>query len=112
MTVHASGRASDPWAVEHEEVPMSGSELALAHADDNKTRKSYRRTDFFEQRRDLMERWAQFLESRASQPPLVDAAPTADGKGEVRHTTSVASAYIICERLTLQMTSGMRVAVG
>ncbi len=79
VTVHGFRSSFKTWAVEHEEAPDEWSELALAHADDNKTRKSYRRTDFFEQRRDLMERWAQFLE-RASQPPLVDAAPTADGK--------------------------------
>lgn len=36
-------------------------EAALHHKDENKVRKAYQRTDYFDQRKPMMEEWAAFL---------------------------------------------------
>lgn len=80
VTVHGFRSSFKTWAVEHAEAPDEWSELALAHVDDNKSRKAYRRTDFLEQRKDLMERWAQFLEGASQQRTVSATAPPSDQK--------------------------------
>jgi integrase len=49
------------WCAEATDVPREVAEAALAHTSGSKVERSYRRTDFFERRRVLMERWASFL---------------------------------------------------
>ena len=49
------------WAAECSDAPREVCELALAHVDTNAIEAAYRRTDLFERRRALMERWASFL---------------------------------------------------
>lgn len=46
------------WAAEAADAPHEVAEAALAHVTGSKVVQSYRRTDFLEQRRVLMERWA------------------------------------------------------
>lgn len=46
------------WAAEATNTPHDVAEMALAHVTGSKVEQSYRRTDFLEQRRILMERWA------------------------------------------------------
>ncbi|AZQ69500.1 site-specific integrase [Silicimonas algicola] len=46
------------WCAEATDVPREVAEAALAHATGSAVERAYRRTDFLEQRRALMERWA------------------------------------------------------
>ena len=46
------------WCAEATETPREIAETALAHVSGGKVERSYRRTDYLEQRRVLMERWA------------------------------------------------------
>ena len=49
------------WAAEKTSVPREIAELALAHVEGSAAERAYRRTDYFEQRRDLMQQWADFV---------------------------------------------------
>ncbi|MEO3416813.1 integrase arm-type DNA-binding domain-containing protein [Roseovarius sp. CAU 1744] len=46
------------WCAEATDAPEQVAETALAHVTGSKVERAYRRTDFLEQRRVLMERWA------------------------------------------------------
>ena len=54
------------WCAEATETPREVAEAALAHIDGSKTERAYRRTDYLEQRRALMERWARFVTGRGA----------------------------------------------
>ena len=56
------------WAAECSDAPREVCELALAHVNTNAIEAAYRRTDLFERRRALMERWAAFLAGTAVSP--------------------------------------------
>ncbi len=47
------------WLAEETDAPHEVAEMVLAHVSDNKVVRTYRKTDFLDQRRPLMERWAQ-----------------------------------------------------
>jgi integrase len=49
------------WVEECTETPWSVAESALAHNIGNATQSAYMTSDLFEQRRELMERWARFV---------------------------------------------------
>ena len=49
------------WAAECSDAPREVCELALAHVNSDRVEAAYRRTDLFERRRELMEKWASFL---------------------------------------------------
>ena len=49
------------WAAECTDAPREVMEAALAHATANATEAAYARSDLFERRRTLMQRWADFL---------------------------------------------------
>jgi len=46
------------WCAEATDTPREVAEMALAHVTGGKVERTYRRTDFLEQRRILLERWA------------------------------------------------------
>ena len=69
------------WAAECTDAPREVCELALAHVNTNAIEAAYRRTDLFERRRELMERWAEFLGGRGSQGTTA-ARQTAEGHSE------------------------------
>lgn len=46
------------WIAETRETPFDVAETMLGHSVSNKVERAYRRTDFLEQRRKLLERWA------------------------------------------------------
>lgn len=48
------------WLAEKTDAPHEVAEGVLAHISDNKVVRTYRQTDYLEQRRVLLERWAQF----------------------------------------------------
>lgn len=57
-TVHGFRSAFRDWCAEETSVAGEVAEAALAHAIPNKVEAAYRRTDFFEKRRKLMDSWA------------------------------------------------------
>jgi integrase len=76
LTVHGFRSSFKDWASERTNFPAEVSEMALAHAIDNKTEKAYRRGDLFEKRRRLMAEWAKFcatVKTSADVVPLMRA---------------------------------------
>ena len=71
VTVHGFRSAFTDWAAETTDVPKEVVEKALAHKLPNRVEAAYRRTDFFERRRDLMNRWAAYLDAAKA----VEATP-------------------------------------
>jgi integrase len=57
LTVHGFRSTFRDWVAECTDTPREVAEAALAHTLDNKVEAAYRRTDFFEKRRGLMEEW-------------------------------------------------------
>jgi integrase len=57
FTVHGFRSAFRDWVAEQTSFPGEVAEAALAHAISNKVEAAYRRTDFLEKRRKLMEAW-------------------------------------------------------
>ena len=49
------------WTAELTDVPHVVAEIALAHVEGSATVRAYRRTDLFEKRRKLMQKWADYL---------------------------------------------------
>jgi integrase len=62
------------WIAEvHTDTPHEIAELMLAHRSDNKVVRSYRRTDFLDQRRALLEKWADHVTGHAVEEERVAA---------------------------------------
>jgi integrase len=61
VTVHGFRSAFTDWAAETTDMPKEVADKALAHKLPNRVEAAYRRTDFFDKRRDLMARWAAYL---------------------------------------------------
>lgn len=66
-TVHGFRSAFRDWCAEETSVPGEVAEAALAHAIPNKVEAAYRRTDFFEKRRKLMDAWGAFCSRSGAQ---------------------------------------------
>jgi integrase len=66
FSVHGFRSSFKTWAVEATSFPDAVSEAALAHIDANKVRAAYSRTDFRQQRTDLMATWANFISKRGA----------------------------------------------
>ncbi|MEM1381137.1 MAG: site-specific integrase [Pseudomonadota bacterium] len=60
-TVHGMRSSFRDWAAECTDAPHEVAEAALAHKTSDAVVRAYRRTDFFEKRRDLMIAWAHYL---------------------------------------------------
>ena len=60
-TVHGARSAFRDWAAECSDVPREICEFALAHVEGSASELAYRRTDYFDKRRKLMQDWAEFL---------------------------------------------------
>ncbi|MEM7678611.1 MAG: integrase arm-type DNA-binding domain-containing protein [Myxococcota bacterium] len=60
VTVHGFRSTFRDWAEERSNARHEIKEAALAHKVPNRVEAAYRRTDLFDARRDLMDRWAQF----------------------------------------------------
>ena len=62
-TAHGFRSSFRDWAAEQTSAPGEVAEAALAHAVPSAVEAAYKRTDFFERRRELMNAWAAFLAS-------------------------------------------------
>ena len=60
-TVHGFRSTFKDWASEVNIWPDAASEAALAHGDPDQIRGSYRRTDFWEFRSEMMSAWTDFM---------------------------------------------------
>lgn len=60
-TVHGFRSSFRDWAADCTDVPREVAEAALAHVLENRVEAAYRRSDFFEKRRHLMNSWAAFV---------------------------------------------------
>lgn len=65
ITVHGFRSSFTDWAAEKTKVPKEVVDKALAHKLIDRVEAAYRRTDFFERRRRLMELWAKFVRGMA-----------------------------------------------
>jgi integrase len=61
ITVHGFRSSFTDWAAERTRVPKEVVDRALAHKVADRVEAAYRRTDFFERRRRLMESWAKYV---------------------------------------------------
>ncbi len=73
------------WAAEQTDAPHAVAEMALGHRVGSEVERSYARSDLFEKRRQLMERWAEFVTGscQEGQSSIVTVA----GSRETRHTS-------------------------
>ena len=60
-TVHGFRSSFKNWTLERTDAPWAVSEAALAHTLGNSTEQAYARSDLFERRRALMQRWADYV---------------------------------------------------
>jgi integrase len=60
VTTHGFRASFSTWAAEQTSVAREIVEAALAHAVENKVEAAYKRTDFFQKRRGLMDVWSRF----------------------------------------------------
>ncbi len=67
-TVHGFRSTFRDWAGNRTAFPRELAEHALSHQVGNKVEQAYRRDDALERRRELMEAWAEFLESASTDP--------------------------------------------
>ena len=58
--VHGFRSTFADWRAERTDFPEEIAEAALAHEVPNEVTRAYRRTDFFDRRRELMEKWDEF----------------------------------------------------
>jgi integrase len=73
-TVHGLRSTFRDWAADCTDFPREVAEAALAHMIGNKVENAYRRGDFLDKRRGLMEAWADFCSGgRVSESALVVA---------------------------------------
>lgn len=67
FTVHGTARSSfRDWVAEQTSFPDAWAEAALAHTLPNKVEAAYRRTKFLDQRRGLMEAWADYIGGKSN----------------------------------------------
>jgi integrase len=75
ITVHGLRATFRIWAAEKTSFSSEVAEAALAHAVPDAVVASYKRTDFFERRRKLMQQWAAFCTAAPAQEALSNVAP-------------------------------------
>lgn len=63
VTVHGFRSAFTDWSSEMTDFPKEVADRALAHKIPDRVEAAYRRTDFFDKRRTLMQAWADYLQA-------------------------------------------------
>jgi integrase len=77
FTVHGFRSSFRDWAAEQTAMPGEIAEAALAHAVPNAVEAAYRRTTFFDKRRELMAAWGGFLSGEGG----AEVVPLKKGRG-------------------------------
>ncbi len=73
-TVHGFRSTFRDWAAEQTSLPGEVAEAALAHMVPEAVEAAYRRTDFFDKRRELMDAWAGFATGGGAKVVLIRAS--------------------------------------
>jgi integrase len=71
LTVHGFRSTFRDWTAERTNFQAEVAEAALGHVVGNKVEAAYRRGDFFEKRRRLMEAWGKFATTRPDTPVIL-----------------------------------------
>ena len=72
-TAHGFRSSFRVWAAERTNIPREVCEAALAHTIKDKAEAAYQRSDLFDRRRDLMNRWAAYLSEKPADVVSLDA---------------------------------------
>lgn len=67
ITVHGFRSSFRDWAAEQTNFPREVSEAALAHAIESRVEAAYRRSDLFDKRRLLMDKWARYCQQEQAE---------------------------------------------
>ena len=78
-TAHGFRTSFRVWTQERTNIPREVCEAALAHTNPNKAEAAYARSDLFAKRRELMERWALYLNPAPADVVSLDARRGAGG---------------------------------
>ena len=78
------------WTSEQTSAPHAVAEMALAHAVGSAVERSYARSDLFEKRRGLMDRWAAYVTGRGTAEPSLSGS----GRGAVSVLSPQAAARV------------------
>ncbi len=73
ITVHGFRSTFRDWAAEHPDVSREVAEMSLAHKVGSDVERAYARSDLLEKRRQLMERWCEYVSPHAGAGELADA---------------------------------------
>ncbi len=68
VTVHGFRSTFRDWASEVEQAPREVSEMSLAHRFGNAVERAYARSDLIEQRRELMNKWSDYVSGNVNGP--------------------------------------------
>jgi integrase len=71
LTAHGFRSSFRDWAAERTNFPHEVAEMALAHTVGDKVEAAYRRGDLLQKRRQIMDAWARFCESKRPQAEVV-----------------------------------------
>ena len=71
FTAHGFRSSFRTWVAEETSYPSEVAEAALAHKIPNEVERAYKRTTFFDKRRDLMQSWGAFCERPATGDKVV-----------------------------------------
>lgn len=74
VTMHGWRSTFEDWAAENTNFKQHVIDAAMAHKVDDEVKAAYRRTKFLDQRAELMQVWANFLEGRIAIVSRLDAA--------------------------------------
>jgi integrase len=84
ITVHGFRSSFRDWAAEQTNFPREVAEAALAHAIESRVEAAYRRSDLFEKRRLLMEKWAWYCQQEQTTSKVFgDEATRQEGEGQI-----------------------------
>jgi integrase len=78
-TAHGFRSSFRDWAAEQTSLPGEIAEAALAHTVPNAVEAAYRRTDFFDKRRELMDSWGRFAAGAAAKVVPLRTANSSPG---------------------------------
>ena len=77
MTVHGFRSTFRDWCAEQTNYPRELAESALAHVLKDKTEAAYQRGDLLEKRREMMQKWADYLDKLKAGAEIVPIHQTA-----------------------------------
>ena len=85
VTVHGFRSSFTDWAAEKTKVPKEVVDKALAHKLMDHVEAAYRRTNFFDRRRWLMNTWATFAKDKTERPIAIIQSRAAQARQTVDH---------------------------